>query len=107
MKWFGSINLQVVSVLLHVVTPNGICAFIPYKISPRIGKENGKCRRSSNSMSLEETVESSEPSFEAPSPRWSCPPHEDVCTESGVTLSRYMKEMVRANPELDEIESST
>eukprot|EP00537_Pseudo-nitzschia_pungens_P002325 CAMPEP_0172368332 /NCGR_PEP_ID=MMETSP1060-20121228/26435_1 /TAXON_ID=37318 /ORGANISM="Pseudo-nitzschia pungens, Strain cf. cingulata" /LENGTH=496 /DNA_ID=CAMNT_0013092881 /DNA_START=114 /DNA_END=1604 /DNA_ORIENTATION=- len=43
--------------------------------------------------------------FETPMPRWHCPMHEDVCTETGVTLSRYMKELVRANPDLEEIES--
>lgn len=40
-----------------------------------------------------------------PEPRWTCPTHDDVCSETGVTLSRYMMEMVRVNPELEEIES--
>jgi hypothetical protein len=44
--------------------------------------------------------------FAAPVSRWECPSHKDVCSETGVTLSRYMMEMVRANPELEEIESS-
>lgn len=37
--------------------------------------------------------------------RWLCPEHNDVCTRTGVTLSRYMLEMERANPELTDIES--
>ena len=44
--------------------------------------------------------------LETPEPRWECPTHEDVCAETGVTLSRYMMEMVRVNPDLEEIESS-
>ena len=44
--------------------------------------------------------------LETPEPRWECPTHEDVCSETGVTLSRYMMEMVRVNPDLEEIESS-
>jgi len=45
--------------------------------------------------------------FVNPEPRWLCPTHDesDVCSETGVTLSRYMMEMVRANPDLEEIES--
>jgi len=43
--------------------------------------------------------------FDIPEPRWVCPPHIDVCAKTGVTLSRYMKEMVRVNPDLEEIES--
>lgn len=38
-------------------------------------------------------------------PRWNCPVHADICTETGITLSRYMMEMARLNPELEEIES--
>lgn len=40
-----------------------------------------------------------------PTPRWVCPDHADVCNVTGVTLGRYMMEMARYNPELDEIES--
>lgn len=43
--------------------------------------------------------------FQMPKPRWNCPIHDDVCSQTGVTLSRYMMEMVRVNPELEEIES--
>ena len=39
--------------------------------------------------------------------RWVCPSYLNICEEEGVTLSRYMMEMVRANPELEEIQSST
>jgi fructose-1,6-bisphosphatase I len=38
-------------------------------------------------------------------PRWICPQHRDVCNQTGITLSRYMREMARANPELEEVES--
>jgi len=38
-------------------------------------------------------------------PRWICPIQNDVCTRTGVTLSRFMMEMERANPELADIES--
>jgi hypothetical protein len=44
--------------------------------------------------------------FDPPESRWECPFHEDICSETGVTLSRYMMEMARVNPELEEIESS-
>lgn len=37
--------------------------------------------------------------------RWVCPKFNDVCSETGVTLSRFMMEMARQNPELEEIES--
>lgn len=40
-----------------------------------------------------------------PEPRWLCPAHENVCSETGVTLSRYMMEMARWNPELQDVES--
>lgn len=40
-----------------------------------------------------------------PDPRWECPVPMNVCEQTGVTLSRYILEMVRANPELAEIES--
>ena len=44
--------------------------------------------------------------FELPEPRWNCPQHSDVCAQTGVTLSRYMMEISRANPgELEEVES--
>lgn len=43
--------------------------------------------------------------FETPDSRWHSPVHNDVCSETGVTLSRYMMEMARLNPELEEIES--
>jgi hypothetical protein len=37
--------------------------------------------------------------------RWHCPVHEDICRQTGVTLSRYMMELARLNPELEPIES--
>lgn len=40
-----------------------------------------------------------------PEMRWNCPPESAACTHTGVTLSRFMREMARANPELEEIES--
>jgi len=50
--------------------------------------------------------ETDEPeNFETPEPRWNCPVHNDICSESGVTLSRYMMEMARLNKDLEEIES--
>jgi fructose-1,6-bisphosphatase I len=60
---------------------------------------------SSSSASLWATTTSDDELFRMPEPRWNCPVHEDVCAETGVTLSRYMMEVVRANPELEEIES--
>jgi Fructose-1-6-bisphosphatase, N-terminal domain len=33
------------------------------------------------------------------------PVHKNVCAQTGVTLSRYMMEMERLNPELEEVES--
>lgn len=38
-------------------------------------------------------------------PLWKMPVHRNVCSQTGVTLSRYMMEMERLNPELDEVES--
>lgn len=43
--------------------------------------------------------------FKTPEPRWQCPVHNDVCSQTGVTLSRYMMEMTRMNDDLQEIES--
>jgi len=43
--------------------------------------------------------------FKTPEPRWQCPVHNDVCSQTGVTLSRYMMEMSRMNEDLEEIES--
>jgi len=40
-----------------------------------------------------------------PLPMWKSPAHNNVCEQTGVTLSRYMMEMARANPDLDDIES--
>ena len=40
-----------------------------------------------------------------PTSRWRCPQWNDVCAQTGITLSRYMMEMARLNPELDEVES--
>jgi hypothetical protein len=54
-----------------------------------------------------EKISANDDPFDIPQPRWECPIHDDVCSETGVTLSRYMMEMVRVNPELEEIESST
>jgi len=34
-----------------------------------------------------------------------CPKFNDVCSQTGVTLSRFMMEMARRNPELEEVES--
>ena len=36
---------------------------------------------------------------------WKTPVHHNVCPQTGVTLSRYMMEMERLNPELEEVES--
>mmetsp|Transcript_22322 Transcript_22322/g.55311 ORF Transcript_22322/g.55311 Transcript_22322/m.55311 type:complete len:107 (-) Transcript_22322:78-398(-) len=106
MKFFGSTNFQIASVLLlNGIVPKGIGAFVSQRTMPGIVRENGNFRHSGNSRVA--TAESSETEFEVPQARWNCPTHEDVCSESGVTLSRYMKEMVRANSELEEIESST
>lgn len=95
MKLTGSVLL-----FLNSITLDGIGAFVSQGIVPRIKRENGTFHR------LEAANGNSEIGFDAPAPRWNCPPHEDVCSETGVTLSRYMKEMVRANQELEEIESS-
>jgi hypothetical protein len=62
-------------------------------------------RRTQNGITALKTTGDDE--FHIPESRWESPCHEDVCSETGVTLSRYMMEMVRANPELEEIESST
>jgi hypothetical protein len=112
MKWFGSINLQIVPILLNGIIPLGISAFVPpsqpdARILLGISRNNAKFHRSGDFKIPKATTESSETGFEAPSHRWNCPIHDDVCAETGVTLSRYMKEMVRANPELEEIESRT
>lgn len=44
-----------------------------------------------------------------PPARWVCPTldseRSQICSETGVTLSRYMMEMARYNPELEEVES--
>jgi fructose-1,6-bisphosphatase I len=40
-----------------------------------------------------------------PEPRWKCPEWENVCSQTGITLSRYMMELARLNPELTEVES--
>ena len=45
------------------------------------------------------------PGMAQPKHRWVCPEHSNVCDETGITLSRYMREMARANPELEQIES--
>jgi fructose-1,6-bisphosphatase I len=37
--------------------------------------------------------------------QWACPRQENICAETGVTLSRYMMEMARENQELAAIES--
>mmetsp|Transcript_521 Transcript_521/g.1315 ORF Transcript_521/g.1315 Transcript_521/m.1315 type:complete len:478 (+) Transcript_521:64-1497(+) len=40
-----------------------------------------------------------------PDPLWVCPEHSNICEQTGITLSRYMIEMARVNPELIELES--
>jgi Fructose-1-6-bisphosphatase, N-terminal domain len=40
-----------------------------------------------------------------PEPRWRCPQWDNVCSQTGITLSRYMMELTRLNPELAEVES--
>jgi Fructose-1-6-bisphosphatase, N-terminal domain len=40
-----------------------------------------------------------------PEPRWKCPQWDNVCSQTGITLSRYMMELTRLNPELAEVES--
>jgi len=57
------------------------------------------------STNVKVTVNDNSDEFEIPEPRWVCLSHVDICAETGVTLSRYMKEMVRVNPDLEEIES--
>jgi hypothetical protein len=109
MKRFGSNEYYIVSILL---ISSGISAFVPVpKTDPRIllgnSRIGGRFCPSSDFKGTKATATSREEAFEVPDPRWNCPTHEDVCSETGVTLSRYMKEMVRANPELEEIESST
>jgi fructose-1,6-bisphosphatase I len=49
---------------------------------------------------------SSHQNGDVPVPRWACPDHSDVCSETGITLSRHMAEIARANPgQLDDIVS--
>jgi len=43
--------------------------------------------------------------LEMPASRWICPEHDDICSESGITLTRYMMEMAQYNPELSEVAS--
>ena len=113
MNWFGQMNSIFVSVLLNGVVPIGISAFVlppEPAISRTLPGFRSECKKfhiPGHSIFLKAKDGSSEFDFEVPSPRWTCPIHEDICSETGVTLSRYMKEMVRANPELEEIESST
>lgn len=40
-----------------------------------------------------------------PGPRWHCPKNMEICSQTGITLSRFMMETSRINPELKEIES--
>lgn len=40
-----------------------------------------------------------------PGPRWHCPKDLELCSQTGVTLSRFMMETSRMNPELKDIES--
>lgn len=47
----------------------------------------------------------SDDDFTLPESRWNCPTHENICSETGVTLSRYMMEIARLNPELEDVES--
>ena len=111
MELIGSVGLKLVSVLLlSGGFPLGVDAFAPPSVAVDSRSHGGSIRqywRSDDLNILQATTGSSDDSFEVPSPRWNCPVHEDVCVETGVTLSRYMKEMVRANPDLEEIESST
>ena len=53
------------------------------------------------------TITDPEKMIVPPPARWNCPvlEYEDVCSQTGITLSRYMMEMSRINPELEEIES--
>jgi fructose-1,6-bisphosphatase I len=45
------------------------------------------------------------PNGDIPEPVWSCPVHDNICEQTGITLSRYILEMARANPELNDVES--
>eukprot|EP00532_Pseudo-nitzschia_australis_P001779 CAMPEP_0168185456 /NCGR_PEP_ID=MMETSP0139_2-20121125/13856_1 /TAXON_ID=44445 /ORGANISM="Pseudo-nitzschia australis, Strain 10249 10 AB" /LENGTH=489 /DNA_ID=CAMNT_0008107293 /DNA_START=67 /DNA_END=1536 /DNA_ORIENTATION=- len=109
MGLIGSVGLKLVSVLLlSGGFPLGLDAFSPPSVVVDSRNHGGSIKQywhSDDLNVLEATNGSSDDSFELPSPRWNCPVHEDVCVETGVTLSRYMKEMVRANPDLEEIES--
>jgi len=40
-----------------------------------------------------------------PEPRWHCPKDLEICSQTGITLSRFMMETSRMNPELKDIES--
>ncbi|OEU14166.1 putative fructose-1,6-bishosphatase [Fragilariopsis cylindrus CCMP1102] len=95
MKWIAVLYLQLTSVFLNVVFPFGVDAFVTRTLA-------GRSRSTTN---IRETILDENDPFELPDPRWICPLQADVCVETGVTLSRYMKEMVRANPDLEEIES--
>ncbi|VEU38781.1 unnamed protein product [Pseudo-nitzschia multistriata] len=111
MRLIESIGFQLLSVVLRCGFPLAIDAFVLITPPSSVAdpRSNGGCirkdRRSEHRNVVKATIENSDGSFETPPPRWNCPIHEDVCSESGVTLSRYMKEMVRANPDLEEIES--
>ncbi|KAG7364314.1 chloroplast fructose-1,6-bisphosphatase [Nitzschia inconspicua] len=90
---------------LFLVVLNQQSILIKSFSSPR--RENNEihyARRGSSSSSSLLSITRDDP-FAIPESRWECPIHEDVCSQTGVTLSRYMMEMVRVNPELEEIES--
>ena len=78
-------------------TKTGSCTTptVLYGIEVNNNKEFGK-----------KTITDPEKMVLPPPARWNCPlEYEDVCSQTGVTLSRYMMEMSRLNPELEEIES--
>lgn len=88
------------SLLLTCIVSTAVEAFSPLRSSNLASFSLSASHESKNIMDDDDAGV-----FVLPEPRWNCPVHQDICAETGVTLSRFMMEMVRANPELEEIES--
>jgi hypothetical protein len=78
---------------------------VPRRLKSEVPLTRTFATSSSSPPSTTTTAEEDEAFWPLPEPVWVCPQHNNICQQTGVTLSRYMLEMARVNPELGDVEN--
>ena len=92
--------IRAIAFLAIVIALHGVAAFAPSALTALQGKSArlGRMSTQATPMRMAATAKPKERTVRAPT-------FNEVCSETGVTLSRYMMELARENPDLRDLES--